>query len=142
MDYRVRRDPTTLESTGFMEIYPGPDSGAHWQPGGLFVWEDAFWVAEGVLVRHHSAYDHLSPNEIPKSAGVRIINDWRAGAEAIRAGNIDAALAVLDASKFTWIDAKIEFTTHGDAISLMLEQLADECARFYQGHDLISVLGV
>jgi hypothetical protein len=53
MDYRIRRSPQELESTGFMEICPWRFSEKYWQEGCLFVWEDSFNVAEGIVVRSH-----------------------------------------------------------------------------------------
>ena len=60
MDYRVRRTKAELDSSGYMEIGPGQYSGKHWQDGFLFVWEDAFGMAEGIIVKHYPDYDHLT----------------------------------------------------------------------------------
>ena len=55
MDYRIRRNPEELDSTGYVEIGPGEYSGHHWQKSFLFVWEDAFVHAEGIVRKHFPA---------------------------------------------------------------------------------------
>ena len=77
MDYRVRRAKSELESTGYIEIGPGKYSGEHWQDGFLFIWEDAFGMAEGILTKHFPKYDHFSMNYIPKDIGQKIVAEWR-----------------------------------------------------------------
>ena len=35
MDFSVRSDPATLESTGFVELVPGQYDGRHWRQGSM-----------------------------------------------------------------------------------------------------------
>ena len=96
MDYRIRRDPAELDSTGYIEIGPGRYAGRHWQPGFLFVWEDAFGMAEGIVVRHLPEYDHFDMNDIPRAVGLTIVADWRSAAAQLPVLNEDAAHHILN----------------------------------------------
>lgn len=80
MDYKIRRKKSELDSTGYMEIGPGKYSGKHWQDGFLFVWEDAFGMAEGIVLKHFKDYDHFEMNDIPKGVGQLIANGWKKAA--------------------------------------------------------------
>ena len=142
MDYLIRRKATELDSTGYVEIGPGRYSGAHWQDGFLFVWEDAFGMAEGILAKHFSAYDHFAINEIPKEIGMKVIDEWRQAAGALYSTNPaeTAQMLNLDASYHTGLENEI--AEHRDAIAVMLKELAAECGSFYQSEDWISVLGI
>lgn len=83
MDFSVRTDPSTLESTALIEVVPGRYDGRHWRPDGIFVCEDAFGMAEGIIARHCPAYDHFGPNEIPREVGLQIVAEWRAVAASL-----------------------------------------------------------
>jgi hypothetical protein len=79
VDYRVRRETSELDSTGYVEIGPGKYDGTHSQDGFLFVWEDAFDMAEGIVAKHVPTYDHFSITDIPKEVGQKVIAEWRDG---------------------------------------------------------------
>ncbi|MFZ4396090.1 MAG: hypothetical protein ACOYOU_10745 [Kiritimatiellia bacterium] len=66
MDYQIRADSKELDPTGYMEIGPGRYNKKHWQPGFLFIWEDAFGMAEGIVTKHFPSYDHFGMNDISK----------------------------------------------------------------------------
>ena len=142
MDYRIRREKTELDSTGYMEIGPGKYSGTHWQDGFLFVWEDAFGMAEGVIVRHFPAYDHFSMNEIPREIGRKIVADWREVASQIgntSAKQIHSALNLKDSYR-TRLDSEI--ASHETEIANMLRELADGCDEFLEHEEWLCILGM
>lgn len=80
--YQIRTDPKAkeLDSTGYMEIGPGRYNKKHWQPGFLFIWEDAFGMAEGIVTKHFPSYDHFGMNDISNKIGKEIITEWRTAA--------------------------------------------------------------
>ena len=143
MDYRIRRSKAELDSTGYVEIVPGKYSGSHWQDGALFVWEDAFGMAEGLIAKHVPEYDHLAMNDIPRDVGERITAEWREVAarlhemtatQARNALNLQTACGdLLEAG---------EFATHRGDIATMLESLAEDCDAFYQRGEWVCILGV
>ena len=142
MDYRIRKDPSELDSTGYIEIGPGRYSGHHWQPGFLFVWEDAFGMAEGLIARHLPEYDHFGMNDIPRTTGLAIVAEWREAAAELPGLNDEAVHTrlSLDASYRTW--AGPEIAAHRPDIARLLGDLADECEVFYGQGEWICVLGM
>ncbi len=124
-----------------MEIGPGRYQGNHWQPGFLFVREDAFAMAEGILATHVADYDHFGLNEIPREVGTRVIADWRSAASRL------GELAVQDAGEALHFDAAFRAGLEGelegqqDGIRHLLHELADACERFYETNDWVCVLG-
>jgi len=142
MDYLIRREAADLDSTGYMEIGPGRYSGKHWQNEFLFVWEDAFEMAEGILAAYFPAYDHFSMNDIPKELGTKVIEEWQHAAMVLhRAAPAEAAtLLRLVASYCTGLE--IEIADHRGAISAMLKELAAECKSFYETEEWVCVLGM
>lgn len=142
MDYLIRRDAAELESTGYMEIGPGRYSGKHWQTGFLFVREDAFGMAEGILAVHFPAYDHFSMNDVPKEVGLKVIEAWKRAACALPSANPAEATALLqlDASYCTGLETEI--ADDRAAIASMLKELAAECRSFYEAEDWVCVLGM
>ena len=142
MDYAIRRNPRELDSTGYIEIGPGSYAGKHWQDGFIFVWEDAFGMAEGILSRHMPAYDHFGMNDIPRDIGLTVIADWRNAADFLgdlSPTEIHTALN-LAASYHEQLESEIE--THRVEIARLLRELADECEGFYRRSEWICVLGM
>jgi hypothetical protein len=142
MDYLIRRKATGLDSTAYMEIGPGRYSGKHWQEGFLFVGEDAFKMAEGILARHFPDYDHFAMNQIPMEVGMKIIDEWQQAADALHHAipSEAARLLRLDASRHAGLENEI--TRHADAIAAMLKELSSECRAFYERDGWICVLGM
>jgi hypothetical protein len=142
MDYVLRHDASDLESTGYIEIGPGKYDGKHWQAGFIFVWEDAFGMAEGTLARHLPEYDHFDMNDVPRAVGRAVIADWRVAAERLPhlAGDEAHNLLNLEASYGSRLDEEV--VPHRAEIAAMLRQLADTCERFYEQSDWICVLGM
>jgi hypothetical protein len=144
MDYHIRRSPAELGSTGFVEIGPGRHSGVHWQEGSLFIWGDAFGMAEGLISKHLASYDHLEMNDIPEDIGKRVIADWRAGAVALPNLNIQQAFEALRlVDSYRIIDGlENDLGFKRGAIGSMLNELAQECERFYTQAPWIRILGL
>ncbi len=142
MDYLIRREKADLDSTGYMEVGPGRYSGKHWQPGFLFVWEDAFAMAEGILAKHFPAYDHFSMNDIPKETGLVVAEEWSRASQALISARPEGAetLLHLDAAYRTGLEK--ELADQRGAISAMLKELAAECRSFYETEDWVCILGM
>ncbi len=142
MDYRVRRRKSELESTGYMEIGPGKYSGEHWQDGFLFIWEDAFGMAEGILTKHFPKYDHFSMNDIPKDIGQKIVAEWRDVADRLPGMSPEQAHTALNLSApyRDRLDSEVE--PHREEIARMLRELADACGGFYSREDWVCILGM
>lgn len=76
IDFTIFTNPNDLQSTGFIEIGPGKYNHTHWNQGFIFIWDDAFWYAEGIIMRHMPTYDHFEMNDIDSETGGKIIEDW------------------------------------------------------------------
>jgi hypothetical protein len=142
MDYRVYRRKADLDSTGFMEIGPGKYSGKHWQDSFLFVWEDAFGMAEGIVAKHFPAYAHFAMNDIPKDIGEKVTAEWRDVADRMKYMHLEQIHAALnlDASYHQRLD--IEVLSHKVEIANMLRAVADGCDEFYKQEEWVCILGM
>jgi hypothetical protein len=142
MDYRVFHRKADLDSTAYMEIGPGKYSGAHWQDGFLFVPEDAFGMAEGILVKHLPSYDHFAMNDLPKDTGRKITTEWRdvAGRLSSLSGEQAHTALNLGASYRTRLDAEV--VPYKSEIASLLRELADACDKFYEQQDWVCILGM
>jgi hypothetical protein len=142
MDYMIRRRNADLDSTGYMELGPGRYSGRHWQDGFLFIWEDAFGMAEGIIAKHLDSYDHLGMNELPKAVGMRIIDDWERAAEAIPASTPTEIAQILNLTRSYRASLDNEVAQRAGEIAAMLKELSSECRCFYETSEWICILGV
>jgi hypothetical protein len=142
MDYVIRHRKSELDSTGYMEIGPGRYSGAHWQDGFLFVWEDAFGMAEGILSKYFPEYDHFATNEIPKSVGLTIIANWEQVASLLPQSNVTEAAEALNLVASYRSGLEDEIAKHSASICVMLRELSLSCRRFYQTSEWICVIGM
>jgi hypothetical protein len=142
MDYTVHRSLEELERTDYIEIGPGKYSGKHWQDGFLFVSEYEFGMAEGIIAKHFTKYDHFAPNDIPKNMGQKITAEWAHVAallDQMASGQIYNVLN-LDGSFLNYVDSDVE--SHKADIAGMLRSLAEACNAFYQQGDWICILGM
>src|SRR5262249_37615703 len=122
-------------------IGPGKFSGQHWQEGFLFVWEDAFGLAEGIVSKHFPSYDHLSMNDIPEDLGRRIAADWREA--AARLGGMTAAEVRSALNLPEWYaQLDDELVSRQSEIAGMLRELADGVENFCNREDWFCILGV
>lgn len=142
MDYAVYRDPAVLPSTGFMEIGPGKYSGKHWQRGFVFIWSDAFTIAEGIFLRHFPEYDHLGMNDIPRECGEAILSDLRTAAETLKSADQVTASSSLSLPKWIQADFRAEFELHRVEIQAMLNEIASALEMAYQTESFACVLGM
>lgn len=143
IDYSIYRNAVALDSTGFFEIGPGRYSGKHWQDGFVFVWEDAFATAEGLVVRYFPDYDHFSMNDIQKGVGLKITGAWRDASTKlnfVRDSSETAELLNIKESYRNHLEP-IAFSDR-ERIAVMLSQLADECESFYKSDEWICMLGM
>lgn len=142
MDYRIRRNKVDLESTGYMEIGPGKYAGLHWQEGFIFVRDDAFAVAEGVIEKHFPDYDHLEMNDIPKGVAIKIISEWKKIADRVpnlARPDIEPVMNLVS-SKFRGLEQEID--SHRNQVSAFLRSIATECENFIRESDWICILGM
>jgi hypothetical protein len=142
MDYQLRHNKAELDSTGYMEIGPGKYTGSHWQEGFAFVWEDAFSVAEGIVERHFSNYDHMGMNDIPKEVVLKIVSEWRTVAD--RLPNLDRSEIQREMNLAAPHFAGFENEVESDRVEVasFLRSLASECENFVRQSDWICILGM
>jgi hypothetical protein len=142
MDYRLRHKKAELESTCYMEIGPGTYAGLHWQDGFVFVRDDAFGVAEGIVERHFPNYGHIYMNDIPQAVARKIIADWRAVAD--RLPNLDRSTIQRDMnlSAARFADLPNEIESDRLEVAGFLRSLADECENFLRQNDWMCILGM
>lgn len=143
MDFDVRRDAASLDSTAYMEIGPGKYAGKHWQPGFIFVSEAAFQAAEGLLLKSFPAYDHFSTNDIPLTEGASIAADLRAAAQALAlASSSDDAAQLLLIPQRLRLRFTSDFVGQRTQLSDMLDQLAAAFESGYRSQDHVCILGM
>jgi hypothetical protein len=142
MDYTIRRARAELDSTGYIEIGPGRYSGAHWQDGFLFVWEDAFGMAEGILAKHLVDYDHFGTNDLPSEVGRRVTAEWREVAKRLCSMTAEQAHAALNLGASYTMRLDGEVIPHQAEIAHLLTALADACDGFYEQQEWVCILGV
>ena len=142
MDYLIRRDPSALDSTGYVEIGPGQYAGKHWQPGFVFVWEDAFGLAEGILRRHLPSYDHYDMNDVPREVGLPVCAEWRVAASQLPGWAPSEAVERLGLNQVYLGGWEAELAAHGKEIARMLESLAEDVEGFYRQGDWVCILGI
>ena len=141
VDYRIRRNKHELDSTGYVEIGPGKYSGEHWQDGFLFVWEDAFGLAEGIVMKHFPAYDSLSMNDIPSAVGRKVAAEWRevaARLDGMKPVEVSTALNLPPSSQ----DLNAEIAERKSDIEAMLRELAEGLDGFCDHEDWVCILGM
>lgn len=142
MNYKIYRSKNELDSTGYMEIGPGTYSGEHWQEGFLFIWEDAFGMAEGIVMKHFPKYDHLDMNDIPRNVGELIIKEWYEAASTVVSSQLNIVQEVLNLNAVYHAFMGEEIEPNRENISLMLRELAHSCEDFYKQNSWICILGV
>lgn len=142
MDFQILRNRNELQSTGFMEIGPGKYGGLHWQDGFIFVWEDAFGVAEGIVERHFPAYDHLGMNDLPKDTVTKIISDWRSAADHLP--NLGASDLQRELNLFSPQLAGFvrEIDSQRFEIAAFFKSLAVDCENFLRQSNWVCILGI
>lgn len=143
MDFRVHRETAELGgSTQYVEVGPGRYAGEHWQDGFLFIREDAFGIAEGIVTKHFPGYSHFGTNDISMDVGRAVIAEWRDVAGRLIAMSIEQVCDALhlEAAYRSYDVAEID--SHRSEIARMLNQLADGCEEFYEREEWVCVLGV
>lgn len=142
MDYTAYRYAKTLGSTGFMEIGAGKYSGQHWQEGFLYVWEDAFTIAEGIVAKHHAPYDHCGMNDIPRESGLAIAKDLRSAAAALPTSDGPEAIRLLALPNWLIEDFLCEFPERRSQMQALLVAIARTLEQAYVAEDYACILGV
>jgi hypothetical protein len=142
MDYTVYRDPKSLDSTGYMEIGPGKYSGQHWQEGFLFIWEDAFSIAEGIIVRNFPEYDHFGMNDIPRFPGLMTASDLRRAACALGSAKSTEASGLLFIPDWLITAFTADLAGRRDEMQAMLTAIADVLEQAYRSKDHVCILGM
>ncbi len=142
MDYEIRRNKDELDSTGYMEIGPGKYSGKHWQEGFIFVWEDAFSMAEGIVIKYFKDYDHFGMNDIPKEIGISISSEWFKAASTLNYTSEEKYQELLNLDAVYRNNMATEVSENKQSIIKMLNELAQSFEQFYQTEDWVCILGV
>lgn len=142
MEFRLHRDKSLLSDTCFIEIGPGKYSGNHWQEGFVFVDEDAFACAEGILQHYFSDYDHFGMNDIPKATGLLIIAEWRGASKQMERLEPHEAARLLRPHDAARPGLIAEISAHRREILALLNDLADELERLYRTDEWVCVLGM
>ncbi len=142
MDFTVRSEPASLEGTAFIELVPGRFDGRHWQPRSIFVKEDAFVVAEGIIARHYEGYNPLGPNEIPREIGRLVLEDWRSAAIALGDLQVRDAVEMLGVPDAWRVEVGAALSGQRDDIIEMLRRVSAWVEQAYEQTDCVSVLGV
>ena len=142
MDYEIRRKKLDLDSTGYMEIGPGKYTRKHWQDGFLFVWEDAFGMAEGIVLKHFKDYDHFEMNDIPKNVGKLIAADWKKAASSLESADQSEYQALLNLDAVYRTHMAAEVSENKDSIIALLNELARSFEQYYENEEWVCILGM
>jgi len=126
---------------GFIEIGPGKYSRKHWQHGFIFIHDLAFTLAEGIIMKHYSDYDHYGTNDIPKEVGMIITGEWREVSNQLNKMSNEQVRTVLNLGSYgRLIDDEIAL--HKTEIIRMLSELADKIDEFYDKNNWVCILGI
>jgi len=123
------------------------------QDGFLFIEEEAFFLADGIIAKHFEKYGHFGPNEIPKDIGQKITAEWEHVAALMgqmTSEEICAALNLNGAFAGIWpgqaeamrADFVSEIDNHRTDIARFLLSLARAFNAFYREGDWIYIEGV
>lgn len=142
IDFQLKHSQAELDSTGYMELGPGKYDGSHWQAGFVFVWSDAFGIAEGIVEKHFPAYDHMGMNDIQKEVLKKIITEWRAVADRLPTLDRASIPAEMNLVAAYYSGLVVEIDSHRLEVSGLLRSLANECERFIQQNEWVCILGM
>ncbi|HTF90751.1 MAG TPA: hypothetical protein VK843_20190 [Planctomycetota bacterium] len=142
MDYRIYRSRAELDSTNYVEVGAGKYSQKHWQEGCLFIEEEAFIRAEGILAQHFPSYDHIAFQDIPRLVGKRVIAAWRDAAARIPQLNPAEIYSLLNLDVVMLQVDPVALDRDRAAIAAMLNELADACDEFYEQDEWLRILGM
>lgn len=129
-----------FEGTDYIEIGPGNYDRKHWQEGFVFVWEDDFFVAEDLILKHIKDYDHFATNNIPPDIGPIIVAEWKAAANALKVGKkrADEVLCLMHVNE----EIKKDLEENRSQTANMLNELAVSCEGFIQDRAEFCILGL
>lgn len=142
MDYEIKRKKSEIDSTDYMEIGPGKYSGEHWQDGFLFVSEDAFGMAERIVMKHFKDYDHFGMNDIPKEIGTIISSEWLRVASLLTTANQDEYQELLNLDAIYRDYMAIEVSKNKERIIKLLTELGNSFKQFYKNEEWVCILGM
>lgn len=141
-NYLIYSDTSKLHGTDYVGVGSGRHTGKYVSKGYIFIEEDSFVVAEGIIKRHCSRYDHNEINNISRTKGSKVATDLRVAAESILACINDDILSLLEYKGDSSPKAVSEFIKQKVPISKMLVGLADYMDNSYENDEWICVLGV
>jgi len=144
IDYQVHlhRD---FEGTNYTEIGPGKFSGKYWQPGFIFISEDAFRMAGGIVARNVKEYDPWAHFDIHKRTGIGLITEWKTASSYVRTQPIDElwrTLGLYAPNDIALEHDKKEVNDHRTEIARMFTDLATETSRFLEQAEWICIIGI
>jgi len=134
-DYRVYRSKAELKGTDHIRIGPGKFSGHYWQEGFVFVDEEAFGIAEGIIRKHFPKYDPWGVTGLQRETGAEIAAEWRQAATQLKDMPLDAARVVPNLDVFPGRCYDAELVHFASEIAEMLTQLAGALDGFYRSSD-------
>jgi hypothetical protein len=144
MQYQVHRTKD-FEGTDWVEIGPGTYDGKHWQPGFLYISEENFVPAELIVGRHLPGYDHYAMNNVPRDAGLAIVEDWRRTGVELRSSARQAfeILSVRGNNEISPLSIEPNsIENNRNQIAAMLKTLASSCEEFIRDAEGFCILGL
>jgi hypothetical protein len=142
MNYEIIRKWSEQDSTGYMEIGPGKYSGKHWQDGFLFIKEDSFGIAEGIVMKHFKDYDHYGMNDIPKDIGDIIATEWANVASALNETSGEECMELLNLDIVYRASMQKEVAENKEQIINLLMELANAFQQYYRKEEWVCILGM
>lgn len=121
-----------FKGTDYIEVGPGAYDGKHWQPDFVFIDEDIFYVAEGIVRKHFPAYDHYGMNSIPEEPARGIVAEWEKAAHAL----VTSSEAVPELFGLGYRDSDRA------EIARFLQELAGVCETFIGSKSSFCILGL
>ncbi|MEI6057265.1 MAG: hypothetical protein WCR55_14565 [Lentisphaerota bacterium] len=140
--FQVIKDKALLDGTAYIEIGAGRYKGKHFQDSFIFLDEDGFFFAEGLLYKYVKNYDHYEMNNIHKSIGLSYAHELSDIAReflSISAIEITKRLNLKPTFE-SWLAKKLE--EHRKEIKEMLSEVSIFILDCYRKNDWICVLGL
>ena len=101
-------------------------------------------MAEGIVARHFTDYDHFSPNALPENDGRRVSAEWSSVAMRMEGMNAEEIRGALNLEQTIIVreGLEAELASGNAEIARMLKELAEGLDEFCDQEDWACILGV
>lgn len=125
-----------------LEIGIGKFTGEYHLEGSLFIDEDDFAIADGIVRKHIPRFTIYDTINVPKKIGSRIAYDWKEAARLLPRATDERVLRLLNICDYAAPHIIKEFRHRPEAAVNMLGEMAKYVTDAYQRHRWIRIVGI